>query len=329
LAVVVFSGMNKKRHHYVPKAYLNSFCDEQGRVRVYLKDDPHKSIHQSPDNVGFHKYYYSQPLPKDGRDHNTLEDTFSEIEGKWPLLVDRIRQRADIHDRLPDVLNFIGLQRVRVPASRDACEKAAAEMLNSSLRIMDAQGKLPPKPEGLEHLEFSIDPQISILGMRDMLLGIALVFGQIGIGALHNMTDIPFLTSDNPVIWFDPSVPEAKMRPYVLQEGGPTVLLFPVAPSVMVYGHSTMREQFVSCGFGHGDLSDRDAVIIMNRQICRFAHRAVFAQKPGQESLICQHAHVSPVLQTSALPLEQGEALFYEFAFGGRERKPKWVDQCG
>jgi hypothetical protein len=56
--------MNKKRHHYVPKAYLNSFRDEQGRVCVWLKDDPHKSIHQSPDNVGFHKYYYSQPLQK-------------------------------------------------------------------------------------------------------------------------------------------------------------------------------------------------------------------------------------------------------------------------
>jgi Protein of unknown function (DUF4238) len=317
--------MNKRRHHYVPKAYLNSFCDEQGRVRVYLKDSPHKSLHQSPDNVGFHKYYYCQPVPKGGPDHNTLEDAFSEIESKWPLLVDRLRQRADINDSLPGLFNFMGLQRARVPANRDASEKAAADMLMSTLRIMEAQGELPPKPEGLGRLELTIDPQISILGMRDMLRGIGRVFAQIGIGALHNMTDVPFLTSDNPVIWFDPSVPEAKMRPYVLHEGGPVVLLFPVTPSVMIYGHSSMREQFVSCGFGHGDLSDSDAVITMNRQICRFAYRAVFAQKLGQESLICQHAHLSPVLQTSPLPVERGEASFYEFAFGTRKRKPKWV----
>ena len=96
---------------------------------------------------------------------------------------------------------------------------------------MDAQGKLPPKPTGhddiLDHLEFSVDPQLSLHAMRNMLLGIGRVFDQVGIGALHNMTDIPFLTSDNPVVWFDPSVPEAKMRPYVLQGGGPVVLLFP------------------------------------------------------------------------------------------------------
>ena len=136
---------NKKRHHYVPKAYLKSFCDEGGWVRVYLKDDPHKVIYQSPDNVGFHKYYYSQSLPEGGRDHNRLEDAFSEIEGKWPPLLDRIRQRADINDSLPDVFNFIGLQRVRVPANRDACEKTVAEMLMSTLRDYGCTGKTPSK----------------------------------------------------------------------------------------------------------------------------------------------------------------------------------------
>ena len=66
--------------------------------------------------------------------------------------------------------------------------------------------------------------------------------------------------------------------------------------------------------------------MMMNRQICRFAYKAVFAQRPGQESIICQHADVSPVMQTSVLPAERGEVLLHQFAFGTRMRKPKWVD---
>jgi hypothetical protein len=37
--------MDKKRHHYVPKAYLRFFCDANGKLRVYVKD--------RPDNPGF------------------------------------------------------------------------------------------------------------------------------------------------------------------------------------------------------------------------------------------------------------------------------------
>ena len=111
--------MDKKRHHYVPKAYLKSFCDEQGQVYVYLKDNPDKVIHQSPDNTGFHKYYYSQPLPGGGRDTNTLENLFAELETKWPPLVERMIRRDNVNSSLDDLFAFIGLQRARVPASRD------------------------------------------------------------------------------------------------------------------------------------------------------------------------------------------------------------------
>jgi Protein of unknown function (DUF4238) len=325
----VEKAMNKKRHHYVPRAYLNFFCNEEGRVRVYRKDDPRKSIQQSPSNVGFHKYHYSQPLPQGGYDHNTLEDTFSKVERKWSPLVERLEQRADINDSLADLVTFIGLQRVRVPASRDGSEKAAAGMLMSMLRDMDTRGELPPKPKGsddvLDHVQVAIDPHHSIHGIENMLVGIDLVFKQIGISALHNVTDIPYLTSDNPVVWFDPSVPEAEMRPYVLRPSGPIVLLFPVTPSLMIYGHSCMHDEFLSSGLRHGELSDDDTVMTINRQICRFAYDTVFAQRSGQEPLIYEHADVSPVLETYAFPTGQGEFLVHQFAFGTRKRKPKWV----
>ncbi|MCG8512156.1 MAG: DUF4238 domain-containing protein [Rhodospirillales bacterium] len=324
--------MNKKRHHYVPKAYLKSFCDEGGKVRIYRKDAPQKIIHQSPDNTGFHKYYYSQPLPGGGRDNDSLEDLFSKFEEKWPPLVDRLRRRDNINDResLRTLLDFISLQRVRVPATRDAVEKSRAEEVMSTLRIMDAKGMLPPKPEGhediLDKLAVAIDPHQSLLAMEDLIEGFNKLFNEIGLGALHNTTDKPFLTSDNPVIWFDPSVSEAEMLPYVWRPGGPVVLLFPIASDCMVYGHTSMREQFALHGFTHGELSDVDAIKTMNIQICRFAYETVFAGQPGQEPLIQKHSKVSPILQSSTVPLGEGEIIVLQNVFGAREPKPKWED---
>jgi len=322
--------MYKKRHHFVPNAYLKFFCDEEGKLRVYLKDKPSTVIHQSPDNTGFHKYYYSQPLPEGGKDHNTLEDFFSELEAKWPPIVERFLKQENVNDSLQDIFNFIALQRVRVPASRDACEKIMAEMVKANTRILDAKGMLAPKPEGFEdilnRMEVAIDPHQSIHAMAWMLQGAAEVCEQIGISTLHNTTDIPFLTSDNPVIWFDPSVPEAQMRPYGLLPKGPIVLLFPVAPNLIIYGGSSMRERFVSEGLVYSKLSNRKFVKTINRHICRFAYRTVFAQRTGQEALIRKHADVSPVARTQTGPGEIVEYLVCDWVFGVREQKPKWVE---
>jgi hypothetical protein len=109
--------MGKKRHHYVPKAYLKSFCNDAGEIIVYRKDDPLKPFHTSPDKTAFHKYYYSQP-----KDHDALEDCFSQIEDKWPKIVQRLHCRENVNDSLEDVIMFISLQHARVPASRDASE---------------------------------------------------------------------------------------------------------------------------------------------------------------------------------------------------------------
>lgn len=320
--------MDKKRHHYVPKAYLKFFCDEEGKVRMYLKDDPDKVIHQAPDNVAFHKYYYSQPLPEGGMDHNALEDVFSELEAKWPPIVEKLQQRENVNDSLEDIFTFTALQRVRVPAARDASEQMLAELVKITARRLDAAGIFPPKPKGfediLDHAEVAIDPHQSLHAMEHNLSGLGQVFDKIGLGALHNLTDIPFLTSDNPVIWFDPSIPESKMQPYVLQPDGPIVLLFPVAPNLMIYGHSSMREKFAQIGFTHGELSERGRAKVMNRHVCRFAYKAVFAQEVGHEPLIRKYSNLSPTLRTNIIPHKGGEFVFYEHVFGERKRKPKW-----
>lgn len=322
--------MNKKRHHYIPKSYLKSFCDSTGNVLVYRKDDPCKAIQLSSDNTGFHKYYYSQPRPDGGKDHNALEDCFSVTEDKWPGIVDQLHRRENVNDSLEEIVQFMALQRARVPASRDVTEKIHAEGIKAAARQLDAEGKLSPKPEGfddiLDQVEVSINPHQSIHAMVPMMQGIGQVFDQIGFYATHNKTDVPFLTSDNPVIWFDPSVQDADLRPYVLQPDGPVVLLFPVSPSLIIYGDSSGRDRFASEGLGIADLSDTGLVEMINRQVCRFGCQAIFAQKAGQERLIQEHAELSPTIRFDRIGAGEGEAVVFEMIFGKRERKLKWIE---
>lgn len=320
--------MKKKKQHYVSVAYLKAWCDVDGKVRIYRKDDPYKVIRQSPENFGFHKYYYAQPLPDGERDYNTLDDFFSEYESKWPLIVERIRRREDVNDCLQDIFSFIALQRARVPATRDAIEGLLADTVKAVARHMDAAGELSPKPAGLEnildHIEVSIDPHQSILAMPDIILGIGQVMEKIGISALINNTDIPFVTSDNPVIWFDPSVPEDQMQPYSIRKNEPILLLFPIAPDIIIFGHSSKLDQYSKDGFGFGNLSEPNQVEIMNRHICRFAYEAVFAQGPGFEELVKQYADVSLVVRTQAIQTANGDFILPEYIWGPREPKPKW-----
>lgn len=320
--------MTAKRHHYIPKAYLRFFCNEEGRVNVYLKDDPDRVIQQTPDSTAFHKYYYSQPVSESEMDHDALEEVFSIFESKWPPIVEKIQIRENVNNSLEDIFAFMALQRARVPATRDAIEGSRAGLVGAVARQMDASGLLPPKPEGLDDIldtmEISIDPHESIHAMAHMLEAIGKLFEQIGIGALHNTSDIPFLTSDNPVIWFDPSVPDSKMQPYNIRPGGPINLLFPIAPDIVIYGNTDLLDGFVKRGIEHRELTKRHLVKKINRQISRFAYRTVFAQERGQEAVIRKYADISPVNQTSEIPDGRGRFVRHQIVFGERKRKPKW-----
>jgi hypothetical protein len=286
------------------------------------------NIENVPIFSSLHKYYYSQPRPDGEKDHNALEDFFSRLEDKWPGIVDRLHRRENVNDSLEDIFQFMVLQRARVPASRDATERIHAEGIKAAARRLDAAGELPPKPEGLEdildHVEVSINPHQSIHAMVPVMQGIGQVFDRMGFCAMHNKTEVPFLTSDNPVIWFDPSVEDSDLRPYVLQIDGPVVLLFPVSPSLIIYGHSSIRDRFLSGGLGIGDLSDAGWAERINRQVCRFGYQAIFAQKAGHERLIQEHATLSPTIRFDRITTGEEEIVTFQMVFGKRERKPKW-----
>ena len=319
--------MNTKRHHFVPIAYLKSFCDDEGKVFVYRKDDPKRPFHQKPDKTGFHKYYYSQPLPEGGMEHDFLENFFSQIETEWPSIIERLQSGKNVDESMMNIIfNFIGLQYARVPATRDVIEKLDAESVKMEALKLEAIGELPPPPKGFEdicradRLEVAIDPHRSVLAMPQMMSGVGRILDQIWLNVVFNETDIPFLTSDNPVIWFDPSIPDEELQPYHIQPSGPIMMLFPIAPNLMIFGGSFLREKFARYGMEHVECRNCELVNKFNRCVCRFAYEIVFARDRGQETMIEEHADVSPVLE----PTRIGSYTVHQRVFGRRKRKPPW-----
>ena len=313
----------KKRHHYVPKAYLKAFTDADGRVLVYRKDEPAKVLRVDPNGAGFERYYYSQPTPDGGVDHNRLEDLFSKTEGLWPGIVDRLNVSKDVNNSLQELFEFMLLQRVRVPASRDATEAKLAAQVHQTLLDMVASGQVPPPPSGLagrlDEIVVTIDPHRSIHGMAQDVLAARGLLDRIGLCAIRNHTGTPFLTSDNPVIWFDPTVPVAELQPYSISCGGPAMLFFPVSPTVVLVGSTDQKTSYSEDGLMYGDVPDEEWVFRVNLEVCRFAYKAVYASSPGFEDMIQLFAGESPVWQR--------EGAGGRLVFGKRLPKPKWERQ--
>ncbi len=318
----------KKKHHYVPVSYLKAFCGDDEMLAVYRKDAPTEPFRKRPDDVGFHKYFYAQPLPGGYRDTNRLEDRFSELEGKWPPLVEALGMRDCVNDRLEDVCALVALQRARVPAARDAAEQILAASVMTTARQLEAAGKFPPPPKGyekiLDDVVVSIDPHQSIHAMVQIIQAMGQVLDRVGLVVLHNQTALEFITSDNPVIYFDPAVSNEALRPYGLTPNSDVVLMMPIAPKLMLFGTSWDKERFARRGIEHCALIDPDKVAAMNEKVVRFAYEAVYACRQPDEAMIQAHAAYSPVLKATHLPLANGRGIFFEHRFGERAKLPKW-----
>lgn len=324
---------NKKKHHVVPATYLDGFTDNTGKLYEYRKDDPKNPRYNSPRELGHRRYYYSQPMPNGGMDHNTLEDFFDkELESKWPNLLSKIRHKQALSNEDHELLfQFVGILRVRVPAARDAIEHQRAELVKSTAHLLDDMGELPPKPPSLKNIDLlkdvqvSIDPHQSIHAMAPMMKGFGLVLGSIGFKILENETSIPFITSDNPVANFDPDVPEKKMLPYVISRDRMRIeLIFPIDKSHLLHGHSDYKDSTRNQKIVYANLDRNRYVKRFNRLICKFGYEKVFAYSTEHEPLIKKYSSLSPVTKVDKIAVEDGYFNLSTNIFGKRSKLPKW-----
>ena len=222
----------KKRHHIVPVVYLDRFADDRGMVVVTRKDAPDVSTYSRPAETSFRRYYYSQPVESGAQNNNALEDIFSKMESEWDVVANTLESRNPANHILSPLLGFVGLQRVRVPAFRDAIEHSMERYARQVLDRLRREGQMEPPlefPNLLDEVQITIDPHQSIHAMVSLMAKLGPTLERFGYVIAHNETSVDLITSDNPVCYFEPGTIET-MIPYPLDTNYPQEFLFPISP---------------------------------------------------------------------------------------------------
>jgi hypothetical protein len=171
----------------------------------------------------------------------------------------------------------------------------------------------------MENMAVAIDPHQSLHAMPKLAQGFGLVLGNLSFEVLHNETGVRFITSDNPVAYFNPSIPESRVLPYVVRPpDGPIELLFPIDPDTMLHGCVG------TAPIRHAVLRDPQMAKRFNRLIARFAYRLMFASDRSADAVIAKHSNTSPIMEFPPAASTDATKLTFSFGFGPRPRLPKW-----
>ncbi len=324
----------KKRHHFVPVTYLDGFT-KGGRLQVYMCDRPGPPLSLAPENIAYRNYYYSQPIPDGGRDNDRIENLFdNEVETHWPEAKAAAREDRLTPELWARLYLMLASLRARVPATREMIETALAAQVRVAHDKLEAAGRLPPKPQILQgdfwdKVHLSIDPHQSMHAMPQILESVNWVQQAVGFEILHNRTDRPFITSDNPVAWYDPTVPAAQRRPYKLDRTTMrTELIFPIDAWTLLRGTNVLKRRQAGGPPLSRDVTDEAVVRRLNRVTAQYAYRLAFGQDSSSERLIRHFAETSPVLRSTTHPVPKGVILWMDMVFGSRPSLPKWQSEA-
>ncbi len=199
-----------KIQHYVPKAYLRYFTQDNRQLFVYDKSD-RRVFQSSIDNIAAEKRYYDVP----GDSAQTFEQALGNlVDSNYPKCAEDILNNIDsgriVRDwQKENLAFFIALQALRTRRLRNQNIEALnqlGEAFSHLSRRFEKEYGVKQKPDAslkallstdkektakLDQLTSMIDSD-SVRNIIGILLNHVWIFGT-------NKTDRPFYTSDNPV----------------------------------------------------------------------------------------------------------------------------------
>lgn len=320
------TGRTNRKHHFVSVTYMDGFTNEGGRVHVYRTEAPEAPLFMQPSAIGYENYYYSQPLPEGGQENHRFEDLWSSIETVWPETVRALQAR-----RLSPAISFNvqGMQaimRARVPATRDRVALMLEAKLRSECKILEELGALPPEYERyagqFDTIPVGINPHETLLAMEGEFKAFGDLCFRLGFEVLHNATDTPFLTSDNPVCSYNPKQTPSVRRPY--DHSGEVELIFPITARMLVRG--TNKRGPANVISRHRNITDKQLVRRLNRTIAQFAYRMTIAQDRSSDDLVRAHAALVPTIQTDVRRIGKNVQIHVRDIFGPRPMLSQYID---
>jgi len=149
-------GKNPKRHHFLPKSYLDGFCRDR---YLWLYDRNREEFrNQQPLNTAVIGNFYTIENTEGEKDYR-LQGFFSKIEGSAKSTIRKLQARETIspEERLY-LATFISLLMVRSPkfdqVTQEVAAAAAKQLIKHAVPTVEAAGALM-KQYGTEKLAAS------------------------------------------------------------------------------------------------------------------------------------------------------------------------------
>lgn len=220
----------KKRHHYIPKFYLEGFIDLRNKPYLWIYEKGGKNIIKaSAKDIAVEKHYFSFLNPQGRRDSETIENALADIESRGATVFKKIfNGKALSKDDKTIFALFLSLMMTRVPNFRDniaimlegiirrislmmASHKRGFE--NSIRRFeQDTGTKINIPIEELRQFmldetkyKIEINPQFSLAMAMSNLDTLTRIFFDMKWTFIKATNDYKFLSGDNPLYYCDPT----------------------------------------------------------------------------------------------------------------------------
>lgn len=192
-----------KRHHFVPRFYLEQFADAKGFLHI-LDLKRRQSRTQRPSQVMRINAYYRQTWAPPGVDPDIMETRLGAgIEVKAKDVLARLMQATPelTDDHSATLVNYLELQRIRVPRQGEA---AKALMRETILKLSP-----PNTAAAIRTGKFQLTMKDSArFDFMSMILGVFYPwFSRMEWEVVEAEQGSAFITTDSPVSFFNPECP--------------------------------------------------------------------------------------------------------------------------
>lgn len=134
---------NKKKHHYVPKYYLNGFAESTDPTLLYVYEKGCSEYFQTtPERIGYENNYYTIENDDGSRDTNTVEDYLhNQVESPAHAVLSKIRTHHVITTAEKWIFcRYVVYLMKRVPRARQRIKTVIAEhVIEAEMRAYDSE----------------------------------------------------------------------------------------------------------------------------------------------------------------------------------------------
>ena len=224
--------MTKKRHHYIPRFYLEGFVDSAHPpyIWVYDKENNGTIIRSTAKGIAVTKHYFSFKNIDGVKDCETIENLIAQMEGDGARILKEICSEKSFDEKSKyDFAVFVALMMVRVPNFRENIETAFATMTKKIMQFVASHKEnftamvkryekatgndlgLPIEEARQMHLNpdkyfyLKTNPQVSLGMAFSQLEDFSKLFYGMNWIFLKTSGDVKFLTGDNPFYYLDPT----------------------------------------------------------------------------------------------------------------------------